>query len=45
MVENIADGIRAAMADAGTGDPADVYYVQTKTPLLTIDMVRDAHAR
>ena len=32
MVENIADGIRAAMADAGTGDPADVHYVQTKMP-------------
>ena len=45
MVEKIADGVRAAMADAGIGDPADVHYVQTKTPLLTIDTVREAHAR
>src|SRR5437588_16294 len=26
-------------------DPADVHYVQTKTPLLTIDTIRDAHER
>ncbi|MDE0388231.1 MAG: ring-opening amidohydrolase [Rhodospirillales bacterium] len=45
MVEKIADGVRAAMADAGIGDPADVHYVQTKTPLLTIDTVREAHGR
>ncbi len=45
MVEKIADGVRAAMADAGISDPADVHYVQTKTPLLTIDTVREAHGR
>ena len=45
MVEKIADGVRAAMADAGISDPADVHYVQTKTPLLTIDTVREAHER
>ena len=45
MVEKIADGVRAAMADAGIGDPSDVHYVQTKTPLLTIDTVREAHGR
>ena len=45
MAEKIADGVRAAMADAGIGDPADVHYVQTKTPLLTIDTVREAHGR
>ena len=45
MVEKIADGVRAAMADAGIADPADVHYVQTKTPLLTIDTVREAHGR
>src|SRR6478736_6537386 len=39
------DGVIAAMGNAGIDDPADVHYVQTKTPLLTIDMVRDAHAR
>ena len=45
MVQTIAAGVRAAMADAGIDDPADVHYVQTKTPLLTIDSVREAHAR
>ena len=33
------------MKDAGIADPQDVHYVQTKTPLLTIDMVRDAEKR
>jgi ring-opening amidohydrolase-like protein len=45
MVEKVADGVRAAMRDAAIDDPADVHYVQTKTPLLTIDTVRDAHSR
>jgi cyanuric acid amidohydrolase len=45
MVEKVADGVRAAMRDAGIQDPADVHYVQTKTPLLTIESVRDAHDR
>jgi barbiturase len=45
MVEKVADSVRAAMRNAGIDHPADVHYVQTKTPLLTIDMVRDAHAR
>jgi ring-opening amidohydrolase-like protein len=45
MVEKVADGVKAAMRDAGISDPADVHYVQTKTPLLTIDSVRDAENR
>jgi cyanuric acid amidohydrolase len=45
MVEKVADSVRAAMRDAGIDDPADVHYVQTKTPLLTVDSVLDAHAR
>ncbi len=45
MVEKVADAVRAAMMDAGIIDPKDVHYVQTKTPLLTIDSVRDAEAR
>jgi cyanuric acid amidohydrolase len=45
MVEKVAAGVRAAMRDAGIDDPADVHYVQTKTPLLTIESVRDAEAR
>ena len=45
MVEKVAAGVKAAMRDAGIDDPADVHYVQTKTPLLTIDSVRDAQSR
>ncbi len=45
MVEKVADAVRSAMEDAGIDDPADVHYVQTKTPLLTIDGVRDAESR
>src|SRR6266852_4391117 len=42
MVQKVADAVKAAMKDAGISDPKDVHYVQTKTPLLTIDSVRDA---
>jgi barbiturase len=45
MVEKVADAVRAAMKDAGISNPKDVHYVQTKTPLLTIDSVIDAHKR
>ena len=45
MVEIVADGVRAAMKSAGISDPKDVHYVQTKTPLLTIDWVEDAKRR
>jgi cyanuric acid amidohydrolase len=45
MVETVAQAVKAAMRDAGIGDPADVHYVQTKTPLLTIETVRDAESR
>src|SRR5262249_21453649 len=45
MVEKVADAVKAAMRDAGIDDPKDVHYVQTKTPLLTIDSVRDAESR
>jgi cyanuric acid amidohydrolase len=45
MIEKVADAVRAAMRDAGIDDPKDVHYVQTKTPLLTVDAVHDAHAR
>ena len=45
MVEKVAEGVRAAMRNAGIDDPADVHYVQTKTPLLTVDSVIDAHSR
>jgi cyanuric acid amidohydrolase len=45
MVEKVAEGVRAAMRNAGIDDPEDVHYVQTKTPLLTIEMVLDAEKR
>ena len=45
MVEKVAEGVRAAMRNAGIDDPADVHYVQTKTPLLTVDTVLEAQAR
>jgi cyanuric acid amidohydrolase len=45
MVEKVAEGVRLAMADAGITDPKDVHYVQTKTPLLTIDTIQDAESR
>lgn len=45
MVEKVAEGVRRAMKDAGISDPKDVHYVQTKTPLLTIDSVQEAHTR
>jgi cyanuric acid amidohydrolase len=45
MVEKVADAVKAAMKDAGISNAEDVHYVQTKTPLLTIDAVVDAEKR
>ena len=45
MVEKVAAGVRKAMEAAGITDPADVHYVQTKTPLLTIETIREARSR
>jgi cyanuric acid amidohydrolase len=45
MVTKVADAVRTAMQRAGIADPADVHYVQTKTPLLTIHTIRDAKSR
>ena len=45
MVEKVAIGVRAAMEDAGITDPKDVHYVQTKTPLLTIESIQAAESR
>jgi ring-opening amidohydrolase-like protein len=45
MVEKVAAAVRVAMQRAGITDPADVHYVQTKTPLLTIHTIRDAKRR
>jgi cyanuric acid amidohydrolase len=45
MVEKVAAGVREAMKIAGIDDPADVHYVQTKTPLLTLSTITDAKSR
>ena len=45
MITKVAAAVREAMAQAGISDPADVHYVQTKTPLLTIAAIRDAKSR
>jgi barbiturase len=45
MMEKVADAVRVAMSRAGIDDSADVHYVQTKTPLLTIQAIRDAKSR
>lgn len=45
MVEKVAEGVKRAMKEAGIEDPADVHYVQTKTPLLTMDTINDAKSR
>jgi ring-opening amidohydrolase-like protein len=45
MVEKVAAGVHEAMKIAGIDDPADVHYVQTKTPLLTLSTITDAKSR
>jgi cyanuric acid amidohydrolase len=45
MVATVAEGVRRAMADAGIDDPAEVHYVQTKTPLLTMATIEEARGR
>jgi cyanuric acid amidohydrolase len=45
MITKVADAVKEAMERAGITDPADVHYVQTKTPLLTIHAIQDAKSR
>ena len=45
MITKVAAAVKEAMARAGITDVADVHYVQTKTPLLTIHTIRDAKSR
>jgi ring-opening amidohydrolase-like protein len=45
MVRKVADGVRVAMERAGITSPADVHYVQTKTPLLTLPTINEAKSR
>jgi cyanuric acid amidohydrolase len=45
QVDMVAQGVRAAMADAQIADPADVHFVQIKCPLLTAQRIADAESR
>jgi cyanuric acid amidohydrolase len=45
MITKVADAVKVAMERAGITDVADVHYVQTKTPLLTVHTIRDAKSR
>lgn len=45
MVSKVAEGVRNAMKAAGIADASDVHYVQTKTPLLTLETINDAKSR
>jgi cyanuric acid amidohydrolase len=45
QVEQVAEGVRAAMRDARIDDPADVHFVQIKCPLLTAQRVGRALQR
>ncbi|TCM50755.1 cyanuric acid amidohydrolase [Rhizobium sp. PP-F2F-G48] len=44
QVRLVAQGVTAAMADAGIDDPADVHFVQIKCPLLTLARIGEADA-
>jgi cyanuric acid amidohydrolase len=45
QVAMVADGVAAAMRDAGIEDPADVHFVQVKCPLLTARRIAAAETR
>ncbi|WJR65150.1 ring-opening amidohydrolase [Neorhizobium sp. CSC1952] len=40
----VAEGVRAAMRDAGIDNPSDVHFVQIKCPLLTLSRIAAAEA-
>jgi cyanuric acid amidohydrolase len=45
QVGQVAEGVKAAITDAGINDPADVHFVQIKCPLLTAQRITDAETR
>ncbi|MYZ48266.1 ring-opening amidohydrolase, partial [Propylenella binzhouense] len=45
QADMVAEGVRAAMADAGIERAADVHFVQIKCPLLTAERIGEAEAR
>jgi cyanuric acid amidohydrolase len=42
QADQVAAGVRAAMADAGITNASDVHYVQVKCPLLTLQRIAEA---
>ena len=44
QIQETAVAVRAAMADAGIDNPADVHFVQIKCPLLTQERIAQAQA-
>ncbi|MFN7321325.1 MAG: ring-opening amidohydrolase [Methylobacterium sp.] len=45
QIEAVAEGVRAAMADAGIISPDQVHFVQIKCPLMTAQRVLEAASR
>ncbi|MGY3033559.1 cyanuric acid amidohydrolase [Bradyrhizobium sp. USDA 4354] len=45
QITETAKAVKAAMADAGITDPADIHFVQIKCPLLTSERVAAANTR
>jgi cyanuric acid amidohydrolase len=45
QVRQVAEGVLAAMREAGIASPADVHFVQVKCPLLTAARIAAAEAR
>jgi cyanuric acid amidohydrolase len=45
QIDRVADGVKAAMKDAGIADRADVHFVQVKCPLLTAQRIGEAESR
>src|SRR5262249_8757141 len=45
MINKVADAVLVAMERSGIADAAEVHYVETKAPLLTIHTIRDAKSR
>ena len=44
-VLSAAEGVRAAIQDAGIDDPSDIHFVQIKTGALTTERIKDAFSR
>jgi cyanuric acid amidohydrolase len=44
-VLSAAEGVKAAIQDAGIDDPSDIHFVQIKTGALTTERIKDAYSR